>query len=736
MTPEPNSNPNAGGGSDDDRTADDPEAGSDDDQQPDPEPNGADHVPDERPTEFGDSAGRDAEGGFSSDESVGGSEGNGGRGGDGDDQGGGSDRDDRGEGADRTDATTETSGDDETDAEDGPDARRSAPRVPTEPADDRSPPGERVGTGASNRSVDREPSSHSNTTGGPRQGPDPVSGYTRANHLHPLSAVTISLRTGLLGFSLPFLLIGVLSGILELVPIEWSIYLAPVGLVVGVAYGIAYYYRFEYELTENTFDVASGVLSRRDREIPYGRIQNVDVRQGVIHRVLDLAVLSIETAGGGATEAQLNFVSEDEAKRLQREIRRRTRTADDRRRSRRERESVRDDVTDSHPAGLATDETASGDAFTGDDEDPVVGAEDAGYRDQKLLEDDSPRLLFDLKAKELLLYSLTTIRAAAIAGVLAIVFFFTDTVINLLVTTAQPFGGPEDLTTGTSTSYLVLGVVSAINGAVVTYVVSVAYTFATYYDFRLGRADDDFVYERGLLQRYSGSIPSEKVQSVTVTDNPVQRAISYGGLWVETAGYGPDSSSGSTSAVPLAENRRVHQFAENLTGVETPLFESPPPLARRRYLARYSILATALVVAAFGVSTLVGFTYWYLTALVYLAVPPAAHLRYVNLGYYVGEDHLVIRRGFWRRRTTVIPYYRIQTISNRRSIFQRRLGLTSVVVDTASSQTFIWATPTIYDVYLEDGREVAHASRRRLQSALAERRRDDESGPTFSVDFT
>ncbi len=77
----------------------------------------------------------------------------------------------------------------------------------------------------------------------------------------------------------------------------------------------------------------------------------------------------------------------------------------------------------------------------------------------------------------------------------------------------------------------------------------------------------------------------------------------------------------------------------------------------------------------------------------------------MNLGYYVGEDHLVVRRGFWRRRTTVIPYYRIQTVSTRRSIFQRRLGLASLVIDTASSRTFYWATPTIYDIDLEDARE-------------------------------
>ena len=538
------------------------------------------------------------------------------------------------------------------------------------------------------------------------------------------------LRGGFIGFTIPFFLVSIASGIFEIGSPAWGLYLGPVGFAIGAGYGMAYYYRFEYELTENTFDVSSGVISRRSREIPYRRIQNVDVRQGVLARLLNLATVSVETAGGGDTEATLSFVSEAEANRLQRDIRRRTAGRGDSSRPTSGRAAESTTALSGLRAGDPLPEPRS--AHVGElrsNEEASVEVSEPSFDQGK------PELLFDLKPRELLLYSFTTLRPAAAAGLFALFFFFSEAAIDVLLTTARPFGGPAELTEGTTTSYGILGLVSIINGIVVTYAVSVAYTFATYYGFQLGRADDDFVYERGLLQRYSGSIPAEKVQSVTVTDNPVQRAIEYAGLWVETAGYGPDTSGGSKSAVPLARSRRVYTFAENLTNVETPRFTSPPALARRRYLARYSIVAGVFVALAFGLTQVSPLERWYLAAIVFVAVPPAAHLKYVHLGYYVGEDHLVIRRGFWRRRTTVIPYYRIQTISNRRSIFQRRLGLTSVVVDTASSRTFAWAAPTIYDVDLADGRGVAQTARERLQTALAERGvGDDETG--FSVDFT
>ncbi|MDJ1433339.1 PH domain-containing protein [Halostagnicola sp. A-GB9-2] len=558
------------------------------------------------------------------------------------------------------------------------------------------------------------------------------------NRLHPLSAVTLALRRALAGLFVALTVVTGLAAFVDFVSGAWMTVAVPLGFLLGGTYGIVYYFRFEYEITDTTFDVSSGVFSRRSREIPYRRIQNVDVRVGILQRLLGLAVVSIETAGGGNTEAVLNFVSEEEANRLQREIRRRTAKATET-----QEKSSADDLEDVPAADSesARDRNEAGDPIEHPDEtvdgrggEPSVDHESPSTAAQRRDHAKREKSLFGLEARELLLYSFTSFRPAVGAALLFFVFIAIDPVINHLLTVAQPVGGPEDLETGTAGNYGILTAVSFVYAVAVTYLVSVAYTFATYYGFKLSRAGQDFVYERGLVQRYSGSIPAEKIQSVTVTDNPLQRLIDYAGMWIETAGYGPESSSGSQSAVPLARKSRVYEFTERLTGAETPKFLSPPELARRRYLARYSIIAGVIVAIAFGVSLATTLEQWYLAAIVFLAVPPAAHLRYVNIQYFVGEDHLVVRRGFWRRRTTVIPYYRIQTVSTRRSVFQRRLGLASVVVDTASSSSFSMTAPTIYDLELEDARDVNITSRKQLQRTLRERAQDDDLGLT--VDFT
>lgn len=578
------------------------------------------------------------------------------------------------------------------------------------------------------------------------------------NRLHPLSAVTYAFQYAFLGLWLPIVLVLGLSAVFDPVSGAWTTFAAPVGFLGGFAYGVAYYYRFGYEITSDTFDVASGVFARRAREIPYGRIQNVDIRQGVVQRLLSLAIVSIETAGGGESEATLHFVSEAEANRLQEEIRRRTAAAKDRRQGRRSGVSESESAprsesdgetgveTDVPPAEGPLEDAASERATTerdvASDADRIGPERPPRDRAESTTSASEPeqsarprrKRLFALEAKELLLYSFTSFRPAAGAAALFLFFFATETILDAFVAIARPFGGPEDLGAGNGASYGILTIVSGTVSVIVTYAFSVAYTFATYYDFELGRIGDDFVYERGLLQRYSGSIPAEKVQSVTVTDNPLQRLLEYAGLWVETAGYGPESNGGSQSAVPLAKEGRVYAFAENLTGVETPEFRSASPIARRRYLVRYSLIAAAFVAVAFGLAYVTPFDRWYLAAVVFAAVPPAAHLRYAHIGYFVGEDHLVVRNGFWRRRTTVVPYYRVQTVSTRRSIFQRRLGLASLVVDTASSRSFVRSSTTIYDIDLEDARGIHETSRDRLQSALRERAAADDLA--LEVDFT
>lgn len=419
--------------------------------------------------------------------------------------------------------------------------------------------------------------------------------------------------------------------------------LVPLGLVLAVLFGlgaigyeILRYRLFTYELTGKTLNIESGVLFRREREIPLGRIQNVDMTRSIVQRVLGIAAVGIETAGGSSTEARLQFVSHQEAKRLQEGIRTRKRRLE----------------SDATPTG----ETRNGAVETGTEAEREV--------------------VFELDDESLVLYSLLSFDPR----VLSILF--------VIVPTVTPFVSPY--LDGQRTTLLVLfGVLALLVSALGVWLMSAFARFVGYYGFTLTRVGDELRYERGLLQRYDGSIPEEKIQTVVIEENVLMRYFEYASLAIETAGYGPGASSGSESAVPLARKADLLELARDVEAFGELDFNRPAPVARRRYSVRYGIAVTVILAIAIAMNLFVIPVPWYLVGPLYVAVPFAARKKWGHRGWCLPDGYIVTRNGFWRRRTHVVADDRVQTVIERRTIFQRRWHLGTVVIDTASSGGFV-----------------------------------------------
>jgi putative membrane protein len=520
--------------------------------------------------------------------------------------------------------------------------------------------------------------------------------------LHPLVGVVRALRYGVYGLSVPFFVVTVGQNVFEgllalLVPV------AAVGGVAGVAYGVTSYVRYTYEITDETFDVASGVLGRRTREIPHRRIQNVDVTRNLWQKLLGVATVRIETAGGGSTEAVLDFVAEPEAARLQRSLRERRAAA------RRDDGDVTD--RDADAAGSETDEPP----------EEAGKAEAPGERT-----DERSTGLFVLSDVELAVHAATTFRPGVLVLLVIGTPFVGDLVAELLVALAAPLGGPDSLALpGLSPDEAIaVATVAVPLGAVSAWAIGMAIGVNQYYGFRLGRRGEELIYERGLLSEFSGTIPLGKVQTLTVTENVLQRALGYAGLSVDTAGYagGNAGQAGNRSAIPLAERERVTALVDHLEGAElNGAFTRPPERARERYAVRYALALGAVLAVSFAVSrALAGFSLWWAPGLLTPAIPIAAHLKWKHRGYAVGDAHLLVRSGFLIRRTQVVPYHRLQTVTRSRTVFQRRRNLAHLVADTASGGVLNRVHPIAYDQPEERMRTLQHRLRERLQTSLRE----------------
>nr|WP_208288658.1 PH domain-containing protein [Halobacterium sp. R2-5] len=445
--------------------------------------------------------------------------------------------------------------------------------------------------------------------------------------------------------------------------------LAVVALAAVTAYEVAYYRRFEYVLTEDSLDIGSGVFSRREREIPLRRVQNVDVTRSFVARLLGIAVVDVETAGGGGTEANLRFVGREEGNRLQEEIR------------------------EKRAALQREGRTETGESTEG---------EAAGVEGETL---------FELSDRDLLLYGALSFDPRLASGVVA----FAPFVAPLL----------GDRVTISGLGFAVLAAFAVV-AFVALWAASAAARIVQFYGFRLRRVGDDLRYERGLLSRRDGTIPLSKLQTVAVEENLLMRRFGFASLAVETAGYAPGStpSGGSEAAIPIAPREDVLSLARTLEPFHDFEVAKPPERARKRYVRRYLIVGLAVLGAGALVNALLVDIPWYGAVVVLPLAWPAARLAHRHRGYELGPDHAVTRAGFWNRSTRIVPYRRVQTVIQRQTVFQKRWSLSTVIFDTAGSRSISAGDASALDRDAEQADAIAADVQERVLDVVYEGERE------------
>ncbi len=87
-----------------------------------------------------------------------------------------------------------------------------------------------------------------------------------------------------------------IAGIVALSVLAYLIFV----IVVSEIYSRMSYNRWFYEFTDDGLKLERGIIWKRYSNVPYERIQNVDIHRGIIARMLGFSSLMIQTAGYSA----------------------------------------------------------------------------------------------------------------------------------------------------------------------------------------------------------------------------------------------------------------------------------------------------------------------------------------------------------------------------------------------------------------------------------------------------
>ena len=94
-------------------------------------------------------------------------------------------------------------------------------------------------------------------------------------------------------------------------------------IIIAEIYARMAYNRWFYEFTPSNLKIEKGIIWKKYSNIPYERVQNVDITRGVIARIIGFSSINIQTAGysGGGrgmpvSEGYIPAVSQEAAEKI------------------------------------------------------------------------------------------------------------------------------------------------------------------------------------------------------------------------------------------------------------------------------------------------------------------------------------------------------------------------------------------------------------------------------------
>ena len=475
--------------------------------------------------------------------------------------------------------------------------------------------------------------------------PEPTDASAAIEHrLHPLS-IGFSLGSQLRRAILPLIVGGASANFLGGVEMRFVLLIGLIPLVVG---SVVRYLTFRYRYEEAELVIRSGLLFRRERHVPYARIQNLDAVQGVFHRVLGVVEVKLQTGGGEEPEATLTVLPLPALAAL--------------------RERVREGKREAAGEVTAAEEgTAEG------------------------------RTLLHLPARELLLHGLLQNRGMVLIAAAFGIAWETGVFERASdwVAGEQSWIGPA--VEGAAADVVAAGIlatVAAVGALVAAFVIfarvlSIAWTLVRLHDYRVVRSEEGLRATFGMLTQIAATIPLRRVQTVTIHEGLLQRWAGRVAVGVQTAG-GSGGQPGNADPhrhrlAPILRRERLRDFLrEVIPELDAPEvgWEPVSPLAFRRvargtcFVATLASVPLYFTLGAWGVAFHAAFLAW---AVFYAR-------RYVDsLGWALKDDMIWFRSGWLWRRTTIARYTRIQVVALRASPLDRWRDLARLRVDTAGA---------------------------------------------------
>jgi putative membrane protein len=415
-----------------------------------------------------------------------------------------------------------------------------------------------------------------------------------------------------------------------------------VGVGIMVPLAVARYITFRYHIGNNRIVIRSGLLHKTVRDIAFTRIQNVTLNQGLLHRFMHVAEVRLETGGGEKEEGRMRVLGFAQAQELQRIIR----------------------SQDISAVKVSVDDK----------------------------ECESNQILLKLPTLELLKLGLISNKgmilvAAAMGASWQFDFLRPDKLITNVG--SWLFDHRNDIVGGGPASY-VLGILLLLLFAfMLLRLISIIQAFLHYHGFILSGDNNRLSIERGLLNKFHGSLPRTRIQAWTLQQGWLQRKFNRFALRVDAAAGGVKSENMESQwqLAPIADEQHIENIIDSVIpqgswpiAIWQPLH---PNAWKRKYKTPAILLILPTLIAAYWA--------WQLALLMLLAHPWlwfTSKLLAKNACYSFDFGLIAVREGWISKTWRFAEVRKVQAVYLKQSPFDRRHGMATVFMDTVNAGSF------------------------------------------------
>lgn len=421
------------------------------------------------------------------------------------------------------------------------------------------------------------------------------------------------------------------------------------------------WYKNIYQISENFILSRTGIFVIQRREIPFSKIQTINISQNLIQRILNLAALKIDTGNSTLNRAEFSIkIKKSEA------------------------ESIKATILETKNRSVI------------DIADPML---------ENVLDEAEGEIIPDGKAVEKQLYKeLPTIKQYRITPMDLLVagltsnavlagFAFIATIFSFLDDFLAPFLDEnmnglsnyiDHLNIGemTITRVILLGVSLFLVFVIFSLLLSLVGTFIKYYGFTAKRENRNLVISYGLFEKKSFTIPVSKIKAVYVKQSLFRQLLGLYAIQVESIGYGNEQGE-EAMVFPVASAARKRDIIREL--LPEYFFEEElqhvPKMALRRFVLRATrlpVLFSIILTAAFS-------SYGWLSFILLPVFILKGFMEYRNSAVGLNSRLLCLNNGAFTKSSSLMAVFDIQSVSDQANYFQKRRGLFNYRVSIQSN---------------------------------------------------